>query len=76
MNERDFCYWLHGLFELGDPEVLNKKQTGLIKRHLEFVFDNVTEDNDENDIEDIYPNMSCSNGYAPVSTSRSNRRFC
>ena len=38
MNSRDFCYWLQGLFELGNPVVLDEKQTDLIKRHLNLVF--------------------------------------
>lgn len=39
MNSRDFCYWLQGLFELGDPKMLDEKQTSLIKRHLHMVFE-------------------------------------
>jgi hypothetical protein len=38
MTARDFCYWLQGLFELGDPPTLDEKQTDLIKRHLNLVF--------------------------------------
>lgn len=38
MTSRDFCYWLQGLFELSDPETLNKKQTNLVKKHLALVF--------------------------------------
>ena len=38
MTSRDFCYWLQGLFELGEPQALDAKQTELVKRHLAMVF--------------------------------------
>jgi hypothetical protein len=38
MTSRDFCYWLQGSFELNEPQTLNKKQTELIKKHLNMVF--------------------------------------
>lgn len=38
MNSRDFCYWLQGLFELGDIKSLDERQTELIKKHLHMVF--------------------------------------
>lgn len=38
MNSRDFCYWLQGLFEVGQPTTLNANQIDLIKRHLAMVF--------------------------------------
>lgn len=38
MKSVEFCYWLQGLFEVGEPETLNDKQVDLIKRHLNMVF--------------------------------------
>lgn len=45
MTTRDFCYWLHGYFELEEtvsnkPEnmVLKDKQVQIIKNHLNLVF--------------------------------------
>ena len=38
MKSVEFCYWLQGLFEVGEPTELNAKQTDLIKRHLNMVF--------------------------------------
>lgn len=38
MKSVEFCYWLQGLFELGDPKQLDTQQTELIKRHLAMVF--------------------------------------
>ncbi len=38
MKSVEFCYWLQGLFEVGEPTTLNEKQTDLIKRHLNMVF--------------------------------------
>ena len=39
MNERDFCYWLQGFFELAEAEELNREQLKAIKEHLQLVFD-------------------------------------
>lgn len=38
LTSRDFCYWLQGLFELGNPTQLDAQQTDLVKRHLAMVF--------------------------------------
>lgn len=38
MKSTEFCYWLQGLFELGNPAILDATQTDLIKRHLNMVF--------------------------------------
>jgi hypothetical protein len=38
MKSVEFCYWLQGVFELGDPKQLDERQTDLIKRHLAMVF--------------------------------------
>lgn len=38
MTSRDFCYWLQGLFELGNPEQLDATQTASVKAHLAMVF--------------------------------------
>lgn len=38
MNSRDFCFWLQGLFELGNPEALDRSQVDAIKAHLALVF--------------------------------------
>jgi hypothetical protein len=38
MKSVDFCYWLQGLFEIGDPKELNAEQVEIIKRHLNMVF--------------------------------------
>jgi len=47
MNSRDFCYWLHGWFELNETfDHPNKIQLGpqleMIKNHLDLVFENIT----------------------------------
>lgn len=48
MDTSDFCYWLHGFFEIdekasGPSKGLNSKQVELIKNHLKEVFiDNVS----------------------------------
>ena len=38
MQSRDFCYWLQGLFELGNPESLTPDQIQVIRNHLNMVF--------------------------------------
>lgn len=38
LTSRDFCYWLQGLFELGETTQLDTRQTDLVKLHLAMVF--------------------------------------
>ena len=45
MNEREFCYWLRGFFEITGDDViptLTTEQITTIKEHLDLVFDKVT----------------------------------
>lgn len=42
MNEKEFCYWLQGLFELTNIDKINMAQTVIIKDHLKLVFDKKT----------------------------------
>ena len=46
MNEREFCYWLQGFFELGGQDVvdLSAEQVQIVKDHLALVFKKVTPD--------------------------------
>lgn len=45
MNERDFCYWLQGFFELTVPTSLTEWQVKAIKEHLDRVFNKSVEPN-------------------------------
>ncbi len=38
MTSRDFCFWLQGMFELGQPTALNEATTTAIRKHLALVF--------------------------------------
>jgi hypothetical protein len=38
MTPENFCYWLQGLLEIGDPSELNMTQVLIIKDHLNLVF--------------------------------------
>lgn len=38
MDSKSFCYWLQGLFEIGNPKQLDETQTRIIKQHLGLVF--------------------------------------
>lgn len=44
MTEQNFCYWLQGLFEMGNPTHLDERQTQIIKDHLQLVFKKITPD--------------------------------
>lgn len=44
MSELEFCYWLQGFFEVGNPKQLSPKQVQIIKDHLALVFDKITQD--------------------------------
>jgi hypothetical protein len=47
MNEREFCYWLQGFFELNGEDVvdLSSEQVQIVKDHLNLVFKKVTPNN-------------------------------
>lgn len=38
MTPENFCYWLQGLLEIGDPSTLDAQQVLIIKDHLNLVF--------------------------------------
>ena len=38
MKSVEFCYWMQGLFEIGDVKELNEKQVEIIRKHLDMVF--------------------------------------
>lgn len=38
MTPENFCYWLQGLLEVGDPPTLDAHQVLIIKEHLNLVF--------------------------------------
>ena len=42
MSPEQFCYWLQGLLEVGNPKELNETQIKIIKDHLALVFNKVT----------------------------------
>jgi hypothetical protein len=44
MNEKEFCYWLKGYFEISNSKKLNEEQVKILKDHLELVFTKVTPD--------------------------------
>ncbi len=43
MTPENFCYWLQGLLEIGDPSELDAQQVLIIKEHLNLVFKKETE---------------------------------
>lgn len=44
MNERDFCYWLKGFFEMNSNTLyLTREQTYMIQEHLKLVFNQKTQ---------------------------------
>lgn len=38
MTSRDFCFWLQGVFEMGQPKAFDEVRTELIRKHLALVF--------------------------------------
>ena len=38
MTSRDFCYWLQGHLEIGNPKVITESELLVIKNHLNMVF--------------------------------------
>ena len=44
MSPQDFCYWLQGFLEMGNPKEMNEGQVKMLKNHLGLVFVNVTSD--------------------------------
>lgn len=38
MTPENFCYWLQGLLEIGNPSELDSEQVEIIKEHLNLVF--------------------------------------
>lgn len=38
MTSRDFCFWLQGVFELGQPKSFDEVRTEQIRKHLQLVF--------------------------------------
>ena len=46
MKPTEFCYWLHGYFEISDNAVLTTEQVEMVKRHLSLVFKHVLDEPD------------------------------
>lgn len=42
MTPENFCYWLQGLLEVGQPDTLNQEQIKIIQDHLTLVFTKLT----------------------------------
>ncbi len=42
MNEKEFCYWLQGFFELTGKQEITPEQAKMIQEHLQTVFNKVT----------------------------------
>lgn len=42
MTPENFCYWLQGVFEVSNPQEMNKAQLDVVKEHLQLVFNKVT----------------------------------
>jgi hypothetical protein len=58
MTPENFCYWLQGLLEIGQPIKLDEQQVQIIKDHLALVFKKETPDRTSNIISDFYKNKS------------------
>lgn len=55
MTPENFCFWLQGYFEIdGTEEGLNKTQAEVIREHLQLVFNKVTTQKPNSQIEELY----------------------
>lgn len=41
MKPEEFCYWLMGSLELTEMKDMDEKQTKVLKKHLDMVFEHV-----------------------------------
>jgi beta-xylosidase len=48
MTSQEFCFWLHGFFEIGGKSEITAEQAQIIKDHLELVFTKVTPERQSN----------------------------
>ncbi len=48
MTTKEFCYWLQGSLELNENESFNKKQTTVLKKHLDMVFEHIAHLDEKN----------------------------
>lgn len=58
MTEREFCYWLQGIFEINDlspgqDEKLSGAQVRVIRDHLKLVFTKVTPHHVPSSLKDV-----------------------
>ncbi len=58
MTPEQFCYWLQGVFEVGNIAELNVEQVKIVKQHLGLVLTNVTQLSDP-PIRDDRPRLIC-----------------
>jgi hypothetical protein len=74
MTPENFCYWLQGFVEIGEPVTLSKQQLQVLKDHLKLVFDKKTPDYAPTSIGGIaYPvpsNLGDSKPFVPFEPSQ------
>ncbi len=69
MTPENFCYWLQGLLEIGNPSTLDAQQVLIIKDHLNLVFKKETtakqdlyiqiRDSLKTDLQKLPPTITC-----------------
>ncbi len=48
MTPENFCYWLQGLLEVGQPDTLKQEQIKIIQDHLPLAFTKLTPNKNDN----------------------------
>lgn len=54
MTPEQFTYWLQGFMETADPKSIDEKQTQIIKDHLALVFNKVTPNYTQVDLNKLF----------------------
>ncbi len=58
MTPEQFCFWLHGFFELTGKDELSAAQSKMVREHLDLVFHKVTPPLSDDDVPEITPEIA------------------
>lgn len=76
MQPLEFCFWLQGMFEIGNPTTLDANQVSVIKDHLKLVFNKVTPERSAPVLKDVMDSSVCSGKSVVATTPNLHQTFC